>query len=239
MTTKPKAIEINWKSVIRGSVIVICLLGAGIQIGKFIFKGSFKPDCKPIKKPEIATFIKDIGVNSYGFEFRVFNDNEFNGTSQISFSVVKDNDINSYLRMNYFLPDGDQNSQYCGVDTHLSAAPYTYRDASAFRGIRFRVRWKPKIDHRIRKDSSQMKLILEVEDERPTPNAFLEKQIDLDPDKKWHEIIVLYNDLQSPWWDKEGTSKPLDSTKIFKIGFLIKGSNSRGIIELDDIYFYK
>ena len=99
-----------------------------------------------IKSDYISDFNRDFPRNTYGQEWKVFNDSKWFGKSIIWYELVsKNNDnekLDNFMRIHYQLGDIQPSLSYCGVYTEFSDPPYGVLDLSSYNGIEFDIRYK-------------------------------------------------------------------------------------------------
>lgn len=183
----------------------------------------------------IADFSSGYAYNEYGAPFQDFSDNLHHGNSGLTYKVIKENNTSNYrMHISFYLGEECPQSPYCGVFSDMSLPPQTAKDASQYEGIEFSVEQIGGIPNDVR-------YIIQcatfgIHDGAYHEYDFTEK---VNRDKNVN-VVAPFRKFEQPYFFS-GEKDQIDRSKLFRIGFIIRGPQgfiSNGELYIDNIKFY-
>lgn len=199
------------------------------------------PSClrsRPIPDPEFALFDAKWPRTETGQPFSVFTDASFNGKSEITLSVLKeDSSAGYFLRIGFALDRGGEQilDAYAGAFAEWSAPPGVVVDLSRYHGVKFRARLATT-----RGTTAGLKGYVSLAMDTIRDYAYHEYSFSPDLNSCspgiFCTIKIPFVEFRTPEWCSD--QRPFDSRSVFRLSVLIKGSDQSGTLDVDDIKFY-
>lgn len=244
---RQKAIK-NWTPAdwlnlsIKGSIyggLILIALGAAIPksraiMGSFLCKWCY---CTPTRKstipisPLVADFSSEYPWNSYGYEWKILNDNKMGGDSTAWYQAIDTPNLagDYFLRLHYKLGT-HWHLPYAGIYTDFSYPPYAPWDFSGYTGIEFEVRNTAPA-------TANTTYFLQVAMLHIPGYEYHEAAFKVqNAGNQWDHVQVPFSMLKTPPWAL--TQHQSDLTQVFRIAFTVKGSATSGYLDLDNIRLF-
>jgi TIR domain len=204
----------------------------------------------PVESKEIAVFRNQYPRNRFDQEWQIFSDSKWGGKSTIWYTMEPHDQMEAheklggyYMSIHFKIIDPhltfDRSGMgYCGVYTEFSSPPAGMVNLSAYEGIEFYARYKPKKPE----DSSAVEFFLQVaiykRPEYIKDYGYHEKRFPLTSNAaNFKRRGIKFSELQTPAWS---STSDFDKTKIFRIALVIKSRRpAEGYLHFDGLRLFE
>lgn len=189
-------------------------------------------------RPYIATFGNEWPRTNMGTELNIFSDGKFLNRSSVSYETIKYPQADDYfLRIHFSLERSARSligDAYCGVYFEWTEPPPIPIDASSYMGLRFRASYS------LGANKTKPRFIMNVATIGMPNFEYHEYDFSkhLSTPHEFQTVEIPFNLLRVPAWAASPETKRIfDSSRMFRISIVIKGTNQSGYLDIDDITF--